>query len=319
MSTFTKEFHTLNYAIKESSSILLVAHSSPDGDTAGSCFALKEYIKNLGKDADVTCFDPMPSFLAPIIEDSFILPDEAEFSKYKLIIACDSIERGFPKMRDRIGENQVIALIDHHPNIILSEDINIIDPKFSSVCEIVYEFFVSEKIEISRRMASLLMLGILSDTGMFQHSTTTPHLLNIASILMKKGAPIAKIVETALTNKNISTLKLWGKAFGKAKISSKNGMISSVLTRQDLEECNASTEDISQVASILNTVPGTKFSLILSEREGDIIKGSLRSEAYKEVDVSQIAAKFGGGGHKLASGFEIKGKIIETETGWKIV
>ena len=78
-------------------------------------------------------------------------------------------------------------------------------------------------------------------------------------------------------------------------------------------------EDIAQVSGILNTVPGTKFAMILSEREDGIIKGSLRSEEYKGVDVSEIAHLFGGGGHKLASGFEVKGKIVETENGWEII
>ncbi len=73
------------------------------------------------------------------------------------------------------------------------------------------------------------------------------------------------------------------------------------------------------MASILNTVPGTKFSLVLSQRDENTVKGSLRSEEYKGVDVSEIAHKFGGGGHKLASGFELRGKIIETEDGWEIV
>ena len=136
---------------------------------------------------------------------------------------------------------------------------------------------------------------------------------------MKKGAPISRIVDTVFTNKKISTLKLWGRAFEKAKINAQNGMIATVLTMEDIENCEATTEDISQVASILNTVPGTKFSLILSQRDEDTIKGSLRSEEYKGVDVSEIAHKFGGGGHKLASGFEIKGKIKETEDGWEIV
>jgi phosphoesterase RecJ-like protein len=143
--------------------------------------------------------------------------------------------------------------------------------------------------------------------------------MNIASDLMKKGAPISKIVDIVFANKKISTLKLWGRAFEKAKINPRNGMIATVLTEDDIKDCEASTEDIAQVASILNTVPGTKFSLILSQREGDNIKGSLRSEEYKGVDVSEIAHQFGGGGHKLASGFEVKGKIVETEEGWEIV
>lgn len=96
-------------------------------------------------------------------------------------------------------------------------------------------------------------------------------------------------------------------------------MIATVITQKDIEECEATSEDLAQVASILNTVPGTRFSLILSEREGGRIKGSLRSEEYKDVDVSAIAHEFGGGGHKLASGFEVQGKISETAEGWEII
>jgi len=113
-------------------------------------------------------------------------------------------------------------------------------------------------------------------------------------------------------------LKLWGKALEKAHINPASGMISSVITQKDMEECRAGVEDMARVSEILNTVPGTKFSLVLSEREGGLIKGSLRSEEGRGVDVAQIAAQFGGGGHKLAAGFEIKGKIVETKEGWKI-
>lgn len=316
---FNKEFNTLNYVIKESSNILLFAHSRPDGDTTGSVLALKEYCLSLGKNADIACFDPFPNYLDYIAKEKFLLPAELDFSRYNLIIACDSVERGFQNIKDKFSGNQIIALVDHHPDITIQGDINIIDAKFSSVCEIIYDFFNFNKITLTRRMAVLLMLGILGDTGTFQHSNTTPRVLEIASDLMKKGALISKLVENTFSNKNISTLKLWGKAFEKAKINQKNGMILSVLTKKDLEECNAGTEDIAQVAGILNTVPGTKFSLVLSERNDNIIKGSLRSEHYKGVDVSKIASRFGGGGHKLASGFEVQGKIKETENGWEII
>jgi phosphoesterase RecJ-like protein len=319
MKKFSQEFHTLNYVISGSENILLFAHAGPDGDTVGSVLALKEYIKNLGKAADVACPDPYPDFLNVISEEQFQLPDHLDLGKYNLIIACDSVERGFGKIKKTLKENQVTAILDHHPDITLEADINIVDAGYSSVCEIIYDFFNYNKININRKMATFLMLGIISDTGMFQHSNTTAKVMEIASQLMKKGAPISKIVESTFSNKNIATLKLWGRAFEKAKINQENGMIISVLTQKDLAECEAGTEDVSQVASILNTVPGTKFSLILSEREGGLVKGSLRSEEYKGVDVSKIAATFGGGGHKLASGFEVHGKIIETETGWEIV
>jgi phosphoesterase RecJ-like protein len=318
MLRFSQEFNTINYAIKESNNILLFAHTRPDEDTSGSVLALYGYIKNLNKNVDVACFDPFPDYLIYFSENVFQFPDRLNLKKYKLIIACDSVERGFDKIKNNLNENQIIALIDHHPDISIKGDINIIDPTYSSVCEIIYDFFEFNKIKITRPIATCLLLGILGDTGTFQHSNTTPRVMEIASRLMKAGAPLAKIVGAAFSNKNISTLRLWGKAFEKARINQENGMIVSVLTKKDIEECGASAEDIAQVAGILNTVPGTKFSLILSERGDGIIKGSLRSEAYKGVDVSRIAASFGGGGHKLASGFEIKGKIVETENGWEI-
>jgi phosphoesterase RecJ-like protein len=319
MSKYAQQFNTLNFAIKESKNILLFAHSRPDSDTIGSVLALREYIKNLDIVVDIACMDPFPNYLANLSPDYFNFPENLELSKYDLIIATDSVERGFKKIKSNFRENQVIAILDHHPDITIKGDINIIDPSYSSVCEIVYDFLEFNKITVTRAMSTFILLGILGDTGMFQHSNTTPRVLEIASNLMKNGAPITKIINTAFANKNISTLKLWGKAFQKAKINPKNGMIASVLTKKEMEECGATSEDIAQVSGILNTVPGTKFALILSEREGGIIKGSLRSEKYKGVDVSAIAALFGGGGHRLASGFEIKGKIIETPTSWKII
>jgi phosphoesterase RecJ-like protein len=319
MTKFRQEFHTLNYVINESENILLFAHSRPDGDTSGAVLALKEYIKNLGKNVDIACPDPYPDFLKALAEDQFEFPDHLDLERYDLVIACDSVERGFEKIKAKLKENQVIALLDHHPDITLRGDINIVDAAYSAVCETVYDFFNFNQIKINRKMATFLMLGIVDDTGMFKHSNTTAKVMEIASDLMKKGAPIPKIVGATFVNKDISTLKLWGRAFEKAKINQENGMIISVLTKKDLEECEAGTEDIAQVAGILNTVPGTRFSLILSERDSGVIKGSLRSEEYKGVDVSEIAARFGGGGHKLASGFEVRGKIVETENGWEII
>lgn len=319
MEKFLKEFNTLAYVIREADKILLVAHSRPDGDTAGSVLALKEYFNSLGKEATVACFDPLPEYLSILTKENFVFPDRIDLGEFKLIIACDSVERGFEKIKPNLREDQIVALLDHHPNISLQGDINIIDPEYSSVCEIVFDFFSLNRVEINKKIANCLLLGIVGDTGIFQHSNTTPKIMQTASVLMKKGASLSKLVEAVFVNKKISTLKLWGRAFEKAKINSENGMITSVLTIKDLEECEASLEDINQVAGILDTVPGAKFALVLSEREGGIIKGSLRSEEYKGVDVSQIAAEFGGGGHKLASGFEIKGKITETKDGWKII
>lgn len=319
MNSFRQEFNTFSYIIEHAKNILLFAHSGPDADTVGSVLALREYFLGLEKKVDVACYDPLPEFIKNLSSVSFLYPDSLDIQSYDVIVACDSVERGFDKIYSQISEKQVVVLIDHHPDITLKGDVVMIDPAYSSVCEIIDNYLEFIKAPITKQIATYLMVGILGDTGSFQHANTTTKVIEIASDLMKKGASLPKIINLAFTNKKLATLKLWGRAFEKAKINSKNGMIATVLTQSDVEECNASTEDIAQVASILNTVPGSKFSLILSERGDGIVKGSLRSEEYKGVDVSKIAHEFGGGGHKLASGFEVKGKIVETASGWKIV
>lgn len=319
MRRFAKEFNTLDYVIKHATKILLFAHNRPDADTTGSCLAMKKHLIEKGKLADIACFDPFPDFLRSIANDDFHFPDQLHLTSYDAIIACDSVERGFEKIRDKFEEKQVIVLLDHHPDITLAGDINIIDPSYSSVCEIIYDYLDYKKEKISPAIATYILLGIIADTGNFKHANTTPKALEISSNLMKSGANLVKIIDTVFTNKKISTLKLWSKAFERARIDSKSGLIVTVLTKKDMIDLKSNSDDLGQVASILNSVPGTKFSLILSEREDGIIKGSLRSEEYKGVDVSKIAARFGGGGHKLASGFEIKGKIVENENGWEIV
>ena len=319
MKDFSTEFNTLSYIIQKSQKILLFAHSGPDGDTAGSVLALKEHLEMLGKNVDISCVDPLPLFLETLTTQIFNSPQHLDLQSYDAAIGCDSVERGFQKILHELPEKTATVIIDHHPDITIAADVVIIDAKCSSTCEIIYEYLFSQNAHISKSVATYLMIGILSDTGNFQHANTSSRVMEISSDLMKKGASVSKIIEATFANKKLSTLKLWGRAFEKAKINPLNGLITTVLTKEDIDECNASTEDIGQVASILNTVPGTKFSLVLSERDKGLIKGSLRSEEYKGVDVSKIAHLFGGGGHKLASGFEIHGKIVETQTGWEIV
>jgi len=318
---FTQKFKIFHYILKKSSAILLVAHSNPDGDTVGSVLALKKYLESVNKKIDIACFDPLPDYLQLLTNDKnvFVHPDLLDLNKYDSVIACDSVERGFQKIKPLLQPKQVTVVIDHHPDITLKADLNIIDPKISSVCEIIYNYLTFTNTFISPTIATFLLLGIMTDTGNLQHSNTSALTMKAASDLILKGASLSKINREVFSNKNISTLKLWGSAFEKARIVDKNKMIFTVLTQKDLEDCKATKEDIGQVASILNTVPGTSFSLVLSQQKNGIIKGSLRSEDYKGIDVSAIAHLLGGGGHRLASGFELQGEILETENGWKVI
>lgn len=317
---FSREFNEIKSELEKARKILLVAHSRPDGDTIGSVFVLKEYLKNnLEKTAQVVCLDALPKYLENFLEgEVFANPAEIETGDFDLLIGCDAVGRSFEKIVKEKKNNQKVIVIDHHPTIELKKikpDIVVSDEEASSVCEILYDFFDFHRVAINKKMASYLLTGILHDTAAFQHANTTVRVMEIAADLMRKGAPMNKIIQATRKDKKLETLKLWGRAMERAEINEKTGAIMSFITREDMEELGMEEDSVGRIAELLNTVSGTKFSLVLIEKEKNKVKGSLRSEWYKNVDVSEIAQKFRGGGHRLASGFEIAGKIVKGKKG----
>lgn len=319
MKPFSEEFNQLAYVVKHAKRVLLVAHTRPDLDTVGANAAFHEYLLGLGKEADIACFDSFPESLAVLGEKAFLHPDHVDLASYDAILALDSVDRGFHLFADRVGEGQVVVLIDHHPDIEISGDINIIDPAYSSTSELVYLYLASQNVRLSKKVASYLLAGILFDTGNLQHASVSPRVMEISSALMKSGAPLPKISQLIYAHKDIAALRLWGRALDRARLVPENGMLVTAVTQEDIALCAARPEDIYQVASILSTVPEARFALVLSERGDGTVRGSLRTMEQHGVDVSRIAHRFGGGGHKLASGFEVPGRIRETEYGFAIV
>lgn len=320
MQDFSSEFRNLHYVIRNAESVLLFAHTRPDPDAVGASIALREHIRSLGKKVDIACFDRLPAFAVELFPGIvFRDPDEVPVETYDAIIASDSVDRGFQLLKERFREEQVIVLVDHHPNIRMTGDIVIIDDTMSSSCEMLFHFFQTENITITPKMATPLLMGILGDTGNLQHSCTSLDTFAAVSTLIQKGAQLQKITSDVFANNKISTLQLWGKALSRARINSGNGMIYSAITEHDISELgNPSTEDLYIASTLLNAVPDAKFSLLFYQLKPGIVRGSLRSEPHKNIDVSSIARNLGGGGHALAGGFEIPGTIVETPYGWEV-
>src|SRR3990167_5269158 len=189
MQNFDSEFHTLEYIILKSKRVLLFAHSRPDPDTVGANLALTEYVKNCGKHVDIACFDAFPDTLKSLREEIFFHPDQLDLGSYDAVIACDSVDRGFDKIVEALAPEQVVVLIDHHPNINITCDVMMIDAEYSSSSELVYLFFSAIHTKVTKSMATMLLMGILFDTGSFQHGGVSPQVMEIAADLVRKGAP----------------------------------------------------------------------------------------------------------------------------------
>lgn len=319
MRSYTSEFKTIEYIIAQAQNILLVAHNRPDPDTVGSNSALHEHLVALGKNVTIACYDTFPKSLVPLGGKDFVHPENIDLSQFDAVFALDSVDRGFHLFRDQLREDQVVVLMDHHPDIELSGDVVIIDPDYSSTCEILYLYLKQTGARITKRMATYLLAGLVFDTGGFKHSKVSPQVMEIASALMQKGAPLEKISQIIFAHQNIGALRLWGKAIEKARLYDTSGMLVTAVTEEEICDCGATPDDIYQVTSILSTVPDAKFALVLSQRDPHTVRGSLRSMDHHGVDVSAIAHQLGGGGHYLASGFEVPGRIVETGEGFAIL
>jgi phosphoesterase RecJ-like protein len=320
MKSFHKEFKTLAYVFARAERILLFAHTRPDPDSVGANMSLYFYLtEQLGKEVDIACWDEYPEKLQSILPGSFSHPDTLNLESYDVVVAADSPDRGFNLLRDKFHEDQVVALIDHHPDITVTGDIVLIDERYSSTCEIIYLFFEDQKVSLPPKVATALLTGILFDTGGFQHASVTPQIMHIASSLMRAGAPLGKISKTLFAQKNFPAMRLWGRAVDKIKYVEKEGMLVTAVTQEDIKECEANADDIYELASVLCTVPNIRYAMVLSEREPGLIRANLRAMKHSNMDVSALAHQFGGGGHKLASGFELPGTIIETEDSYSIV
>jgi phosphoesterase RecJ-like protein len=315
----TKEFQQAKKLIDDSHKILLTMHERMDGDDGGALLAMGHQLEKMGKEVTYAIKKGVPPSLN-FLPGAEKIEDDIDHHNFDLLITfgCSS--------KTRCGSEKVMALdvptinIDHHPDNSHFGHVNVVDHTKSSVAELIYEFFLFNNWPVTKEVATCLLTGIITDTGSFMHSNTQSSTLEAAAGLMRKGAHTNKIIKHTYQSKSPAVLKAWGKAMENSYYDAKHQIIYSVMTEKDLEEF----EKLPQAAfegftETLNTMPEAKFAMFLRQ-DGPVIKGSLRSDPFKNVDVSKIAHIFGGGGHKLASGFSVQGKLMKDEQGkWKVI
>jgi phosphoesterase RecJ-like protein len=300
--------------IRKSENIIILSHKNPDGDALGSSLGLALALQKLGK--RVNCYSineipPVFGFL-PGVEK---YGEKLEFAGYDLIVLLDCAifkRTGIEDIFGLIASFEKLIVIDHHPRTEVEAWENReewIDEKKAATAVMIYELLQEMDAAIDKDIATCLLTGIFTDTGGFQHNNTDAVALQAAAELMKKGPRIEKIAKSIFNSKNIAAIKLWGIALSRIETDAATGMAVSYVNRSDIEEVGASQDDLAGLISLINTVSDAKFSLLLTEYDDQKIKGSLRSEEYNGVDVSEIARQLGGGGHKLASGFEVEGDL----------
>lgn len=294
--------------IKEARSIGIAGHVRPDGDCVGSCMALYHYLKqNLAENKTIDVYLESVASRFQILKDTDLAKqvNESEIV-YDLFISLDSgsIDRlGFAS--EYFSSASKTINIDHHISNTNFGGINHVVANASSTCEVLFDLFDENKIDL--KIAEALYLGIIHDTGVFKHSNTTEKTMNIAGKLISKGVPFSKMIDETLYLKNYVQNQILGRCLLESMLVLDGRCIVSVISKKMLQFYNATAADLDGIIDQLRVTQGIELAILLYETDIHEYKVSMRANG--DIDVRKIAAYFGGGGHIKAAGCTMQGSF----------
>jgi phosphoesterase RecJ-like protein len=306
-------------ALRDHDRFLVVTHENPDGDALGSLLATTLALRQLGKDVDMLLLGaaPLPREYHFLALDGLLreLPGDVET---RVLVAVDCAKA------DRIGPDvsvferaRLVLDIDHHHDNTRFGDVNLIVSDASSTGEVLRDVFRELGVELTPEIAEPLYVALVTDTGRFQYSNTTPKALRLAAELVEAGADVHQVFQEVYESVEFAKLKLLARALERARVLEGGRIIVSYLLRTDFSEVGAAEPYSEGIIDYLRAVEGAELAVLIREvprDEGPTHKGSLRA-SVDELDVSMIARLFGGGGHRQAAGFSSDRSIDEiTET-----
>jgi phosphoesterase RecJ-like protein len=295
--------------LKSVQSVAIAGHVRPDGDAVGSCLGLYHYLKANYPDLEVRVYlEKEPAAYAIIDGVREICHDFDTQRQYDLFFCLDTADE------KRLGGAARIAraakrtvCIDHHVSNGGFADVNYIVPDASSTSELVFTLLDEEKIPYAAAQA--LYMGIVHDTGVFRHSCTSPETMEIAAKLMRSGIDCSRIINNTYYDKTYYQNQILGRALLESVLMMNGKVIFSAVRLKEMDFYGVTNSDLDGIVSQLMGTTGVEVAIFLHELEPQVYKVSLRSRQC--VDVSTIAAYFGGGGHVRAAGCTMQGSIYD--------
>jgi phosphoesterase RecJ-like protein len=293
-------------AVSNCSSVLLLAHVTPDADALGSALGLGLALQSLGKKVQVSVGEDnfqVPSSLSFLPGIHLIRAPEA-LDTTDLVISCDvSSDARLGTALEILQAAKVSIAIDHHASFTGFGTIHLVDPGAAATAEIVLEFIDLLEIELTSEIASAIYAGLTTDTGSFKFQSTTAHTLRMAARLVDAGIDNSKLSRLLFDDEPLAALVMMGEAVSRAELlpEAANGA-GLVYTSVTLSQRNGLPEIAAErIIEALRRTSEAEVAAVFKQTDDGHWKVSLRSKTT--VDVGAVALAMGGGGHKYASGF----------------
>ena len=298
----------LDSSIKNSKNILLVSHINPDGDTLGAmCGMFSLIYKNYKKKCDMVVTSKVPSVyeFIPNIANAKNISEYDLSREYDLVINLDvaSVDR-CSDARVLFEKAKCTANIDHHETNPNYAQINIVEPYASATGEVIFGIAQKLNWDIPKDAAECLYVAIMTDTGCFKFSNTTPRAMNFCSKLLELGVNSSDLYQKCYESNSKDMVLFQSYCISKAQFVENDSIAYAFVYKKDLEKFNYNGDDFTEgLTEKLRAIKTTEIAFVVKELNASASKISMRS---RSKDIAKICSAFGGGGHKLAAGAVVK-------------
>jgi bifunctional oligoribonuclease and PAP phosphatase NrnA len=312
MKTHPKIIDRILEAVRASRTICVVGHVRPDGDCIGSQLGLTLALRDQGK--RVTCWneDAMPDKLAFLDLEKLVQKPRLG-QKFDCVIAtdCASFER-LGSVGRCIGKRKIFINIDHHASNTRYADINWVSAKEPSSGEIIFHLLKAAKWTITPAVADCLFTAVSTDTGSFQYPSTRPGTFHVGAELVTRGANLARICNEVYQSYPLSRVRLLKHVYNQFHLAHDDQIAYFWLKQSDYARTGAQKDDSEGLIDHIRAIEPVVVACLFEELEPGVTRISLRSKSDK-VNVNEIAAQFGGGGHMAAAGARISGPALSAQ------
>jgi phosphoesterase RecJ-like protein len=312
------DFQKVIELIDKSGSILITTHNKPDGDACGSVAAMQEALTALGKNVKILLLSPVPKWYAflfdeqvPILGHDVQLEElmQGQFGQFDLIIIVDTNSHSqLPKFEQYLKQNdKPVLVIDHHVTGDGLGTVELVEPEAAASALIVHDLLKYAKWPMTEKIAQALFLAVATDTGWFHFSNTDSKCFQSCAELIEAGANPTKLYHELFQNFSPSRFNLLTIMLSTLELHFGGRYAVQYLRQQDFQRTGASYEDTEDLINECQRIGSVEVAALFVELKDGRIRCSLRSKGA--VDVSKIAQKFGGGGHKQAAGTYLPGPL----------
>jgi len=311
---FSKAFDLID----KSERILVTAHTKPDGDAIGCLIAICDVLVSLGKKVRPLLLSPAPDWYQFLLTEKVsVLGHDIQleelmagrFGEFDLIMILDTNSPGqLPKFKDYLKQNEKpVLVIDHHRTSDGLGAVELVESDAAATALVVLELFKYAGWEITEKIAEALFVATATDTGWFQFNNTNGRVFSSCAELIEMGVKLTEIYHKLYENFSQPRFMLMTTMLNTLELHLKDRYAAMNITKQDFVRTGATYADSENLINECRRINTVETTALFIELDDGRIRCSLRSKGA--VDVGEVAAKFGGGGHKMAAGTFVPGPM----------